>query len=442
MVGQPITLTAAVNGATGAVAFYDGTTCLDPSVPLNSGIATLTIPSGLSVAGSHALTAQYSGNYPSSTSPPSEVLVLDTSLPNFVQNNSQTVANDPVDQATPSPLTDGSLVLPLADAGLNYISGSVNPDPIISADCDLTAYDPGNSSSPLTAVTASWTVYRQDGTTVYAITNVSYGPDDLTGNLGNGSYRFAIQVNAASLPTGQYPWQLTVTETYSDGNSEPVSPVSPPADGCVINVLNRSASQKANSFCPLAPGWALTGFDYLTDISGSSVTLVQGDGTMGLFTFNGSSFTSPAGPLAFTTLASARSGYTLTGSDGVMESFDGTGRLISVTEASGNVTQYSYYPPGPFTGLLEEITIPGDQTTDFAYYSNGVLHTITDFASSTDPGRTATLRYNGAGQLASVTDPNPGVSGENSAGDRLRLYCRGLIDHDVGRRRKPNQLQF
>ena len=77
--GQPITLTATVNPVapasgtpTGSVSFYaDGTTFLGSvSLPAGSNVATLTNVTSLTI-GSHAITAQYSGDsfFGSSTSP-------------------------------------------------------------------------------------------------------------------------------------------------------------------------------------------------------------------------------------------------------------------------------------------------------------------------------------------------------------------------------------
>ena len=240
VVGQPVTFTATLpTNATGSVTFYDGTTELYPvTVPVSEGIATLTLSSGLS-QGSHAITAVYHGdaNYASCTSAPLQVLAIPTTLPTFADHPSESVANDPVNLATPSPLTDGSLVLPLDDAGLNYISGSANPNPIISADAQLQPTDGGGSA--LEDVEVSLTVNGvSSGTTYYSATGVE----------SSTPYRFAEQVNASGLSSGCYTWTMTVKEEYEDGNSINVYP-SPTG---YVNILNRSAGQ--NPFCPTAPG--------------------------------------------------------------------------------------------------------------------------------------------------------------------------------------------
>ena len=81
--------------------------------------------------GANTLTAIYGGNdnYTASTSAPLTQIVVGATLPDGV-------TSDPVDQATPSPLTDGSLVLPVSAAGLTYVSGS-NGQPIVSADATI-----------------------------------------------------------------------------------------------------------------------------------------------------------------------------------------------------------------------------------------------------------------------------------------------------------------
>ena len=385
VVGQPITLAALVNDGTGAVTFYDGTTCLDPggTVELTSSVATLLLPSGLS-AGSHTITAEYSGDFAPSTSPPSQILVLPTTLPAFVVNTGDTVANDPVNQASPSPLSDGSLVLSPAGAGLTYVSGA-DGQPTISVD-NTTDYpiQPFDDGHPLQGVTAALCIGGLHATTYYS-------SQDLTGNLGNGTYRFAVQV-PSGLATGQYAWTMTITQSYYE-----VGAVAPPATySGTANVLNWNSS-------PYGKDWWLTGLDYLVADGAAGLTLVQSDGTMGYFSNAGSgTYTSPAGPLACMTLtedltqASATCGdWLLTGGGGTLEIFNSNGQLYQVVDHDGNVTQYGYNPDG----TLETVVDPAGQTTTFVYHSNS--------ATISAQGRTTTLGYNNSGQLTSITAPNP-----------------------------------
>ena len=107
----------------------DGTVVGTVSWPATFKTVSLTT-SSLAV-GSHSITAVYSGdsNYAASTSAKVPVVVLDTTLP-------AAIANPPPNQAAPSPLTDGSLVLPLAAAGLTYVSGA-DGETAVSVDAPL-----------------------------------------------------------------------------------------------------------------------------------------------------------------------------------------------------------------------------------------------------------------------------------------------------------------
>ena len=125
-----------------------------------------------------------------------------------------------MNQGTPSPLTDGSLVLPIDAAGLTYISGA-NGQPVVTADCQLNPYN--SDSVPLWSVTATLSI---NGNTVG---QSFYSAADATGNLASGvDYRFAVPVTSP-LQTGQYSWTMTITENYQDSKDQtysiPRSPV-------------------------------------------------------------------------------------------------------------------------------------------------------------------------------------------------------------------------
>ena len=211
-------------------------TTTNPCEAYVASVPVSTDPSGnetgLSSVSGNAITAVYeptTTNYVSSTSQPIQVLVLATNLPNFVHNYGTTLDNSPVDQATPSPLTDGSLVLTQADAGLTYISGS-NGQPIVTADCLL---HPSNGNANLSSVTA--TLYVNGN----SVGESYYTAHDLALNAADGTdmYRFAVPVTDA-LQTGQYAWTMTIQEKYDDDSYTVVSP----APTGTTNVLNLSQS--------------------------------------------------------------------------------------------------------------------------------------------------------------------------------------------------------
>ena len=220
-----------------------------------------------------------------------------------------------------------------------------------------------------------------------ATSTVYYSADDLTGSLGNGTYRFAVPM-PTSLATGRYSYTMTITQNYEVGQT--ITPYSGMKD-----VLNWNSS-------PFGQGWNLDGLDQLVVYESGDVSLVKSDGTMTYFTSaGGGTFTSEDGPFKFMTLALVDvddvETYELTGTDGTMETFNSTsGQLTSVVDKDGNVTSYNYT-----SGLLSSIVDPSHHTTTFTY-TDGLLTTITDFA-----GRETTLAYT-SGQLTSITEPDPG----------------------------------
>ncbi len=309
-----------------------------------------------------------------------------------------TTENSACNNAAPSPLTDGSLVLPFAPLGLNYISGSVNPHPIIAVDAEL---QQSNGAGTLTSVDTNltFTGFSGGGTSeTYSIDD--FEPDTL--------YRFATQdLTDNFATTGRYAWTMTITENYSD-NSSITSTYSGYKD-----ILNWNSS-------PFGAGWQLESLDYLVpDANPSGVSLVEGDGTMAFFASNGQGgYTSESGPLAYSTLASNPStgGWTLTGTDGVMESFNTSGQLVSTTDQDGNQTTYNYSYNYTYNGTNSSdnllITDPAGRTTVFVGYSvgysGGQVSAVVDFA-----GRATTLSYTTIGQLQQLTsieqpDPSPG----------------------------------
>ena len=181
-------------------------------------VATLTVntddTSPYLSAGINSVTAAYNGEsdvFGSGTSAVLPITVVSTTLPSSSPDET-TAVDDVPSQATPSPLTDGSMVLSLDDAGLTYVSGS-NGQPIISVD-NSSDYpiESGYESNDLTGVTAELSIGDYTATTYYS-------PDDLTGGLGDGVYRFAVQV-PDSLPTGHYSWSITITQTFGDDDAE------------------------------------------------------------------------------------------------------------------------------------------------------------------------------------------------------------------------------
>jgi hypothetical protein len=119
--GQNVTLTATVTGAapTGTVQFADGAAILGAAVSLSGGVATLT--TGALTAGSHSITATYSGNIGNqpSTSTAVQQTVLAVSSVSVSSTAASIAAGDSVAfTATVSGLAPGGTVQ-FQDAGIN-----------------------------------------------------------------------------------------------------------------------------------------------------------------------------------------------------------------------------------------------------------------------------------------------------------------------------------
>ena len=285
----------------------------------------------------------------------------------------------PTNDESPAAITDGSLVLPFAALGIQYVSSS-DAQPIISADMDL---QPASGAATLVGVETSLNLDGiQGGTQYYAA----------AGAVANRLYRFTSQIDAASLATGRYNWTMAVTQRYSDGSSQ-ISTLQGYKD-----LLNWSQS-------PFGSGWELTSLDWLV-ANPQGVSLVCGNGTMGFFTSDGQGgYQSEPGPFAFSNLTGNWSnGFTLTGTQGLEETFDSSGRLVTRTDHDGNVATYSY-TDGNLTSMVDA----SHHTTTFTY-SGELVSGITDFA-----GRTTTLGYDAAGRLISITQPDPGSGGPVTA---------------------------
>ena len=115
-----------------------------------------------------------------------------------------------------------------------------------------------------------------------------------------------------------------------------------------------------------------------------------------------STYTSPAGPYAFSTLVLNGGGtYTLTDQYGDKINFSSNGNVTSRVDAAGNSTAYAYVD-GDSDGQTDDlstVTDPWGRVTTFAY-SGGLLATVTDNAS-----RVTTIGHDSQGRITSVTKP-------------------------------------
>jgi RHS repeat-associated protein len=255
----------------------------------------------------------------------------------------------------------------------SYNSVLAQPDQVIEADIGLSNTSPMNET-----LTATLTFNGVQQSPVY------FSMSTITGN--DPHVHLAQQVDVSAMPSGRYPWSLTVTSPDM---------ASPATISGAVNVVNDSAS-------PLGKGWDMPGLYRLftNSVSGvpAGVLLSTGDGGAFYYTQGGgNSYSSPAGPHAFDTLTSVTGGgWKLVDPTGVTFNFNGSGYLTSRVERTGETTNYNW-TGSDLTSILDAFgrTVP-------LIYSGGLLASIGDFA-----GSTWTIAHTGT-NLTSITEPDPG----------------------------------
>ena len=201
--------------------------------------------------------------------------------------------------------------------------------------------------------------------------------------------------NAALLPTGRYPWSISITAYYS-GNNQVTS-----SNSGSLDLINHASS-------PIGVGWEAQGVTQLYPLSTGAI-LDLGNGQSLWFAWNSATqtYTTPAGD--FSTLTHNSNGtYTRTLKTGEKVNYSSSGQETSFVDLNGNTTSYAYSG-----NELTSITDPVGLVTQFAY-SNGLLSSITDPDS-----RIFTISHNASAQLTGITQPdnNAWAFGYNSAGE-------------------------
>ena len=191
----------------------------------------------------------------------------------------------------------------------------------------------------------------------------------------------------------------------------------------------------------LGPGWS-TPFDSKITSTSSTATLLTADGAKVVFhkESNGT-YTPPAG--AFVTLTASGGTYTVEAQDHSTSVFNGSGvltalrdasghglslaytsgRLSSVTDAAGRVTQFTVGTDG----RLDGVALPDTSTVGYGY-TGGLLTSVTDPAGKTtaygyDTGqRLTTVTAPGGGQVVNTYDTDGRVLTQKDANDRTTHF--------------------
>lgn len=196
--------------------------------------------------------------------------------------------------------------------------------------------------------------------------------------------RLGLQFDGSALPTGQYPYELMLFSNY------PQSSIGGATQRALL-----LRNERASAF---GAGWTVRGVDRLWPQSTGRLVLAEGSGATSLFTPG-----TPTGgvtpyqgpPGDFSTLVKNADGtYTRTMKDGTKQQFNAQGLQTSITDRNNNTTIYTY----DGQGRLTTITDPVGQVTAFGY-TGGLLSSITD-----PTGRVTRIQHDGAGNLIRVTD--------------------------------------
>lgn len=138
---------------------------------------------------------------------------------------------------------------------------------------------------------------------------------------------------------------------------------------------------------------------YITvDSAISSIAVVNAyrdDGHVINFTAGGSGFTVEPGE-GYRLVSTANGGYQLIDEQDNVETYDGTGKLLSIADRAGNIQTLTY---GSSAGLLSSVSDSFGHTLTLAYDSQNRLTTV-----MAPDGSTVHYGYNGSGYLSQVTN--------------------------------------
>jgi RHS repeat-associated protein len=224
-------------------------------------------------------------------------------------------------------------------------------------------------------------------------------------------YAQAHRADPVNTATGMFYEQLTDASLTGPG---------------VPLTLERTYRSDSTATGLLGRGWA-TPFDAKLTVATGKATYRTGDGASFVFTqASDGTYTAPAGTTA--KLVKGTSTYTVTTPDHTVRTFDSTGLLTSVADATGKGLSLTYasgklasvkdaagrtttFTPGA-DGLLSTVGLPDGTSVSYGY-TGGLLTSVTDPA-----GRTSSYAYDTNKRLSSYTDPAGGrvVNAYDSAG--------------------------
>lgn len=171
-----------------------------------------------------------------------------------------------------------------------------------------------------------------------------------------------------------------------------------PGRGVPLDLTRTYSAAMASAPGPFGFGWTHSYNMSLSTDSSGNVSVQQQNGSVVIFSPNGSDgYSAPSRVLA--TLAKNVDGtFTFTpNSSHIAYNFNGGGQLVSETDRNGYTTTLSYTG-----GNLTTVTDPAGRSLSFAYTGSNI-------SSITDPtGRNVSFTYDASGNLATATNPGGG----------------------------------
>jgi RHS repeat-associated protein len=274
--------------------------------------------------------------------------------------------------------------------------------------------DPG-SSAPIVArskfrANNFWAVWK-GGTTVTSMPNNTWGCASGPQPLGCGDLVTPISrvsVEPYDSADGENPCPGKKSQCPRGGDPVSLATGAFTYDHTDLSLTNKAGSLEfVRSYYSADPsdsglgrGWSHTGLISVTERESGDVLVRRADGRVDLFTSTAGGYTPPSG--VSDKLTKEQDGtFTLKALDRSVYDFHPSGRIDTLTDDHGLVTDWSY----DANGRLASISDPSGQSLTFTY--NATNH-ITKVADST--GREVNYTYTLAGDLDAVTDPLGGVT--------------------------------
>ena len=364
--GASVTLTATVtSGATGTVTFEDNGTAISGAVPISG--TTASFATSTLVAGSHAITAVYSGdsNYNGANS-----LLLTQTVNMATTGPSTTLSVSPTTVMYGDPAVLTAVVGPPSGA-----TGTVS-------------FHEGTTLLGTSSLDGSTTA-------VFSVSTLNVGTHTITATY-NGDVNFPASTSN--------PATLTVTQRTGAGGVAALT--------VTVNDATRTTTEANPPFSHTVAGELVNGDTYATAVTGTPTYSTTAGTTAGTFAITVSGLTSQNYVLAFVpgTLTVVPSASTTTLAASPNASQYGDPVTLTATVTSGATGAVSFYDSSVFLG---EGTVTGGVATLITTTLNAATHTITatyngdaTYASSTSEPATVTVAKKtaaGGGPALTVT---------------------------------------